>query len=148
MKNLIIVALIMFIGIYAFGQPGNRKAHNKASKKIEAQKIAYITNTLDLTPEEAAKFWPLYNEYSKKMRELRPLAKPKIKKLSQEEADKLIDDYFANEQKKFILKKNYYEKFRAVLPPVKVVKLLFAERKFKLKLLKRLKERRRSKFRN
>ena len=32
--------------------------------RLEALKIAYITNKLNLSPEEAQKFWPIYNQYS------------------------------------------------------------------------------------
>lgn len=38
----------------------------KDERKLEAQRIAYITNKLDLSSEESIKFWPVYNEYSKK----------------------------------------------------------------------------------
>ena len=40
-------------------------------EKIKALKIAYITEELELTSEEASKFWPLFNAYEDKQRELR-----------------------------------------------------------------------------
>ena len=33
------------------------------SKKIQAMEVAYITKELNLTPEEAQKFWPVFNRY-------------------------------------------------------------------------------------
>ncbi len=39
--------------------------------KLETLKIGYITKKLDLTPEEAQRFWPVYNNYSKEIREAR-----------------------------------------------------------------------------
>ena len=41
-------------------------AQDRSHKKIESAKIAFITNELELTTEESAAFWPLYNEYEKK----------------------------------------------------------------------------------
>src|SRR6476660_7690060 len=43
----------------------------KAKEKINAARIAYITERLGLTPEEAEKFWPVYREYSQKRKEIR-----------------------------------------------------------------------------
>ena len=140
MKKSVILIIALLQVFYVSAQPGSGKIRNKIERKIEAQKVAFITRALDLTPAEAEKFWPLYNEYSKKMRELRNVNKINSKNLTEEDANRLIDEYFENEQKKLILKKNYYDKFRAVLPATKVVKLHFAEKKFKLKLLKRLKK--------
>lgn len=47
-----------------FRKEGNRP--NKAG--IEMFKIKFITEQLALTPEEAEKFWPIYNEYKNSMR--------------------------------------------------------------------------------
>ena len=44
---------------------------NERKENIEAMKIGFLTKKLDLTPEEAQKFWPVYNQYSDKMKELR-----------------------------------------------------------------------------
>ena len=44
---------------------------NDKRENIEAMKIGFITKKLDLTPEEAQKFWPVYNQYNDKMKDLR-----------------------------------------------------------------------------
>lgn len=146
MKYLLI-AMAMFLSL---GSVSSQKPKgDKMNDKIEAQKIAFITNTLDLTPEEAEKFWPLYNEYNAKRKELKPEAKDRKnpKELSEEEANSLIDFFFDNEQKRLNLQMNYYKRFQAALPASKVVKLHFAERKFKQKLLKKINKRREQKKR-
>jgi len=63
--RIIEVLLLVAISTVAVAQPQN------AREKIEAAKIALITERLNLTPEQAQKFWPVYNEYSKKQQELR-----------------------------------------------------------------------------
>ncbi|MGE5355603.1 MAG: hypothetical protein ACM3PT_05130 [Deltaproteobacteria bacterium] len=139
MKYLISIIFILSMIISSFGQ---RPVREKIADKIESHKIAFITEALDLTPEESQKFWPLYNEYSAKERELRPEFKERPKALSEAEANEIIGKFFENEEKRLMLMKNYYQKFKMVIPASKVVKLHFAERKFKEKLLEKMKERR------
>lgn len=40
-------------------------------EKLEALKIAFITEKLSLTTKEAQNFWPVYNEYSQKIEKIR-----------------------------------------------------------------------------
>ena len=40
------------------------------AEKIEALKIAFITQKLQLTTDEAQKFWPVYNQYENEIRSL------------------------------------------------------------------------------
>ena len=38
--------------------------------KFRAEKISFLTEKLELTPEEAQKFWPVYNLFEKERGEL------------------------------------------------------------------------------
>ena len=40
------------------------------NERIEALKIAYITKQLQLSSEEAQKFWPVYNTYESEMKQM------------------------------------------------------------------------------
>lgn len=143
MKYLILIAFFLTgFGVLTAQKP----VKNKFTDKIESHKIAFITEQLNLTPEESQKFWPLYNEYSAKERELRPDFKGRPESVTEAEANDIISKFFENEEKRLNLMKNYYQKFKMVLPASKVVKLHFAERKFKEKLLEKMKERK-EKFR-
>ena len=42
--------------------------NEKKQQDIESLKVAFISRELELTPEEAQKFWPLYNQYSKELK--------------------------------------------------------------------------------
>lgn len=45
-------------------------AYDKASHdKMRAEKVAYLTAAMDLTPAEAEKLWPVYNDMEKARRE-------------------------------------------------------------------------------
>ena len=140
MKYLLItLTMILSLGTISSQKPRD----GKMTDRIEAQKIAFITNTLELTPEEAEVFWPLYNEYSAKRKELKPQAKDRknVNDMSEGEANEVIAFFFEDEQKRLNLQKNYYKRFQAAIPSSKVVKLHFAERKFKQKLLTKMNKR-------
>jgi len=125
---------------HRYGQKGN-------SDKIEAQRIAFITKELELTPDEAKAFWPVYNEYDVKRHELRKtfkdandIHKPEIEKLSEKEASQMLDNQIIEAQKLLDLRKEYHSKFKSVLPAIKVLKLYDAEREFQKMLIDRLRQ--------
>src|ERR1035441_8570820 len=60
------LALMLFCPFAMFAQD---KTDRK--DKIETMHIAYLTQKLDLTPAEAEKFWPVYNQYKADMEQLR-----------------------------------------------------------------------------
>lgn len=121
---------------------------SKRKEKIEAAKIAYMTDKIKLTTAEAEKFWPIYNEYSDKreglMKEYRKKAKAlrpsDSVQISETNADQLIDLYLQNEQQVLDLKKEYFPKFKKVIGSRKVVNMFFAEKEFNKLLLEKLKE--------
>lgn len=127
---------------HRYGQQGNPKY-----EKIEAQRVAFITQELNLTPEEAKVFWPVYNEYDAKRHELKKtfkntenLHKPEIEKLTEKEASLILDNQIIEAQKLLDLRKEYHAKFKSVLPAVKVLQLYDAEREFQKMLIERLRQ--------
>ncbi|MGF1926294.1 MAG: hypothetical protein ACQUHE_19130, partial [Bacteroidia bacterium] len=59
-KNLVFLLLFTLLSGNAFAQ-GPRFDN----EKIEAAKIAFFTQKLGLSPEEAKVFWPIYNDYQR-----------------------------------------------------------------------------------
>jgi hypothetical protein len=114
---------------------------------VEAMKIAFLTNKLNLTAKEAQLFWPLYNEYSQKMDVLRRAKKSEydeIKSKNSTPTDKEIESYmeevFLTKQKELDLQKEYYNKYVKILPIKKVAQLYRAENQFKKELLRIIKD--------
>ena len=68
MKNIILLLLLLAGGGSMAVAQG--KLTEEKRKEFEAQKVAFFTRELDLSPSEAAVFWPLYNEMRKKRREI------------------------------------------------------------------------------
>ena len=146
MKHL---ALLTIISVFSFSVLAQEKGLDKTKReKLDALKIAHITETLQLTPEEAQGFWPIYNELEGEMRAIRKKrrknridTKQNHDTMSDNELRAAIDAELGFEQEEIDLKKKYNEKLFAVLPVKKVALLHEAHAGFKRKLLKSARER-------
>ncbi|WP_297516694.1 sensor of ECF-type sigma factor [Flavobacterium sp.] len=152
----VLVLSLLFLGIgNAFAQPGGRLRERIEEKKeqVKSQKVAFITQELRLTPDEAAKFWPIYNAFEDKQAEIR---RQKLKafmdrkeenqldKMTEKEAQTVLAQMETNEEELFKLRKKLIADLRGVLPALKIIKLRRAEEDFNRKLVEKLKERRRN----
>ncbi len=143
MKKILFISVLL-ISISAFAQrPGK--------EKIKALKTALITEKLDLSVSEAEKFWPVYNDFEKKIEALRKkerieigqtLNKNSVDDLTNSEANQLIDSMLQIKEQELAYRKELVENLRAFLPPQKIIKLKKTEDRFKRMLLERLKKRR------
>jgi hypothetical protein len=91
---------------------------------VQKQKVAIVSQLMDLSPEQAAAFWPIYNEYTKELSALNDLRVQGIKEyaanynsLSDEKATELAKMRFEYEEKLLAIKKKYFEKFSKALTP-------------------------------
>ncbi|NJN77117.1 MAG: hypothetical protein HC803_01320 [Saprospiraceae bacterium] len=76
MKKLTITLLLLTVGVSTmFAQ----RRGSGPSEKIEAFRVAFFTQKLDLTESESQAFWPIYNAYQKDLRLLRQEQKTYIK---------------------------------------------------------------------
>ncbi|MBU1821498.1 MAG: hypothetical protein KKG00_08310 [Bacteroidetes bacterium] len=112
-------------------------------RKIQDAKIAIITNRLDLTPEQAQGFWPIYNEFSGKKRELhrsmRQLINTKDESRSDDQVMNNLKEIQDLKEKQLSLEKEYQSKFLTVISAKQLVELYKAERSFNDMLIQRLK---------
>ena len=120
---------------------------NQEKKKLKAMKVAFITEKLDLSSDEAQKFWPIYNEFDKAREGLMKERKSLMKSgkdetivLSDKEAELLADNFVKYELAEAKLMEDYHAKFKKVLSPQKLIKLYQSERQFKNHLLRQLGE--------
>jgi hypothetical protein len=121
-------------------------AQDDKMDKIEAYKIAFITERLDLTSKEATVFWPVYNEYMDKLRALKKQDRERTKAFnlisdpSEAESDKFLKEFLAFKKQEKELTCSYVAEFRKVIPTAKVAKLVTLEQEFKMQLLQKYKE--------
>ncbi len=125
MKKYLLLLIAIFGSLsFVFAQ----NANGQRSEKIRALKDAFITQKLQLTPAEAEKFWPVYNQYDNEIRQLR--------------VNNRNGDVLENEQRLLDTRKKYKPSFEKILGPQRLNDLYNAEREFRNVLIKRLKEQR------
>ena len=148
-KNILPFLLVIFCAI-AFGHAQERRVYDKEKhEKIKALKVAYITEKLSLTVEEAEKFWPIYNAFSDTSNELRnhelrgikeQLKGVNLESLSEKDAQQLLDKMNAIEvqmhQERLSLMKN----LQKVIPAKKILLLKKVEDDFNRDLIYRLRQ--------
>jgi hypothetical protein len=125
MKKIInyLVVLLMCVSATGFSQD----ERVEAGRKVQGLKIAYITKQLNLTSEEAEKFWPVYNSYVSDLRKARQERK---------------DDVLQHEENVLNIRKKYRGDFKKVLnTDDRVYKVLTIERDFNNVLRKELQHR-------
>ncbi|MFT3825711.1 MAG: hypothetical protein QM731_17455 [Chitinophagaceae bacterium] len=128
MRKLFFIFIVLLgISTGVVAQDGN---------KLEALKIAYITKKLDLSTEEAQKFWPIYNQYMAEIRKVRSEAR--------QNNEKEIDI----EDKILTIRKKYNTEFGKALSPEKVNAFFKAEKDFGTTIQKELQERRQERQEN
>lgn len=137
--------LLLFISVYTVAQP----RFKEKKEQIKSLKVAYITDELSLTTDEAAKFWPLYNAYDDKQKELRKeklrsyldrLDSNTIAKMDEKEALNLISQMENAEDELYQLRKKFNTNLKSVLPSKKIILLKKAEEGFNRKLLRQYRE--------
>lgn len=147
MKNVILgLVFILFLSSNLSAQRGD----GPPREKVEAFKVGYLTKRLDLSSDEAQRFWPVYNKYSDELEKNRLGMRNilgdnfvKLDNLTPAEADKALLDMHTLRLQEVEILKQYTAEFKKVLPAQKVVKLFVAEHEFKRELLKLLREQRR-----
>lgn len=140
MKHIIIIVLFFSLPLFVLAQ---RNGGDRGDE-IEAYKIAFLTQKLDLSPDEAKIFWPIYTSWQKQQADLRKERQQKmisfrkiseIEELSDSEVQTLIQNDFAMRQRELNLDVYYYRKLRTSLPIKIVGKFYRAQEAFKRELL-------------
>ncbi|KAA1242653.1 sensor of ECF-type sigma factor [Aquimarina sp. RZ0] len=143
MKKILLLIFIVGTISISFGQKGSRE-------KVKAFKIAYLSEQLDLSSEEAQKFWPIYNDHDKIVNQVKREGHKSLKrvresgginKLNEEDANELIRDYLNAEEKKNQSRINMIKNLKNAISNKKILKLIVAEKDFNKRLLRHLRDR-------
>ncbi|MFP4448482.1 MAG: hypothetical protein ACLFPH_07080 [Bacteroidales bacterium] len=142
-QKILILSTCLLLSISAAGQEDKNQS---IREQIQTEKIAFFTEKIGLTLQEAEKFWPVYNEYWDKKNKIDEereksmnayLNNPEI--FSRKEIEELVDNYVDYRMQKAELLKEYHKKFKEVLPVEKVVRVYVADYDFKAYLLNKIK---------
>lgn len=96
----------------------------KKAERIQALKIAFITQRLDLSSDEAQRFWPVYRGYENELKQQMMLNRG--------------GDVIDNEERMLNIRKHYRQEFVRVIGPAKTNRLFTAEKDFRTVLLRKL----------
>ncbi len=136
---------ILLVSMNAIAQRGDKR------ERIKALKVAFITEQLGLTTEEAQGFWPIYNTFEeetnairfKEMRVIRKDIRENLDSMNDTEANALIKRFNTAEDRMHKLRMELSEKLARIIPPKKIIQLKIAEDDFRRKMLNEFKKRKR-----
>ena len=135
MKTLLSIIVIAVISVSAYAQTDNDYLEI-ARDVLKTEKKAVIAEVMQLTTEESQPFWELYNEYqgklylvqNKRINIIQDFAE-NYENLTDEKADELWNGSMGYSQEILKLKKQYYKKFKKILPAGKAARFFQAENK-------------------
>lgn len=140
-RNLLWIPVLL-IGFYV-------QAQDNARDKIKTLKVAFLTERLSLSSQEAQLFWPVYNDHEEFMEAMRRKERRQMamrmmdaSDLNNQEAEELLDELMALHTEKLEANKTYLNEVRQVLSAKKTLLLIKAEEDFKKRLLQQVQKRR------
>ncbi|WP_405296478.1 Spy/CpxP family protein refolding chaperone [Algibacter sp. Ld11] len=144
MKTYISTLFVLLFTISVFAQ-------HKDRERIQALKVSFITEKLDLTAKEAQAFWPIYNAYDENsrkckyedMRGIRKEIKENASTLTDAKAKELLDKFVQAENTLHQERVNLIVNLKKIISPKKIILLKAAEDDFNRKLFDEYKKRKR-----
>jgi hypothetical protein len=147
MKHIAIIGMLILMSLTSYGQD------KAAMQKIESARIALITERLELTPDQAEKFWPLYREYNLQRRQMREEFRntrqsADLQNLSEEQSKELMQQTMNLKQQELNLERKYAERMTQVISTQQMLRLRNAEKEFQQRLLQRIQQQRQQQDQN
>jgi len=134
--TIILIGLAMIWPLLASAQDTPAENMQILVEKIRADKKLLIAENMQLSESEAKTFWPLYDQYQDELFLLRARTVKLIndygeayEKMTNDTANKLLDEFMTIEALGLKLRETYIPKFRKVLPDIKVLRYYQIENK-------------------
>jgi len=140
--NMKKILLICFLFLNILQLSAQEKEEHRA--KIKALKTAYITEGLKLSPQDAEKFWPIYNAFNDKRRALYQKEHADLgdmECISEEKAENMLQEYVEIEKQDYLLKRKFFSDLRTIFSAKKIIQLKKIEDEFNRNLIKEYRER-------
>ena len=140
-KYIFLTVFCICLTAISIAQTGDAKRD-----KIDALRASFIAKKVNFTPQESQAFWPLYNEMNDKQDAVRKTfrlqynAQTNYNFETDKEAEAYLNAELALKQKEYEIYKEYYDKFKKILPIKKVSAVRRADEDFKKELIKSIKE--------
>lgn len=145
MKKITAIAVAVIMACTCFTALAHKKCDKGWKEKMQSEKIAFLTMELDITPEEAQSFWPVYNRVEKdkdaafeKVIQTYKALNSAIEAGNSSDISKCLDEYLQAQEKMREEEGKAAEEYRKVLPVEKVARLYVAEEKFRRQHIRKL----------
>lgn len=138
---------LLFVGNAVSAQDSQRKGGRDWRDRMKAEKIAFLTDAMDLTSAEAEKFWPVYNKceaekkaaWTKVMKAYKDLEDAlDARKDSKEVFSTLLEKYLKALDENRGIDEKYSREYLKVLSAEKVARLYIGEENFRKQQIHRL----------
>ena len=141
-----LMLVFLMLAVSFNGVNAQDKGKKDWQEKWKAEKIAYLTDAMELTSAEAEKFWPVYNKCESEKRNSFKAVMEAYKNLDKAlQSDKddseiqfLLDKYISSQNIGKDIDSKYIVEYRKILPSKKVAKLYIAEEEFRRQQIHRL----------
>ena len=154
MKKLIAISAILLMSCAYFTALAQNHHEGNWKEKLQSEKIAFLTIEMDITPQEAQNFWPVYNMVEKEkdaaFQEVLQAHKELAEATETDNTDKIVaclDKYLQAQSKQQEVKAKAIEEYKKVLPIKKVAKLYLSEEKFRRQHIRKLNDHRKGEHR-
>ena len=143
------ISLMLLLTLLSCGLFAQETGLRHKKEQIKALKVAFITEKVQLSPDEAEKFWPVYNAFDDKQFELRrekmdalkhKLDEKELLRMSDKEASAILSQMDNTETEIYQLRRKLSADLKPIIGPLKILKLKKAEEDFNRKLLQQFKK--------
>ncbi len=153
MKKILLSLILILSATAVFAQPrghmhggpdGQRLSKDERFQQMQSAKIAHFTAELDLSPEEAQVFWPVYNQYSEDLMNSRKENRDAFENIcmlmesgqyTEDQLKEALETYTESFNCKDDIHQEYLDKFLEILPAEKVARLYIAEESFRHRMI-------------
>lgn len=149
MRTLYLLVLALFLGTALpapAGAQNQAPPHKEHWEAIKARKVAFFSDFVGFTPAEAEKFWPVYKQFERDIREvmyergraLRTLRESERdnKKLTEEDAQRATHLYLGTYAKEGKLRESLTKQLAPLISQAKILKVFAAEEEFNNRLMR------------
>lgn len=137
---LLVILLLAIVGVEPLSaQSPNRDVQLATARElIKTGREEAIAEEMRFTEQEAVAFWPVYEKYRAELAVVQDRYLELVVdyvgdyydyKLTEDDADRILDDYFAIESRILKIRQRYVRQFRKILPPSSVMRLYQLENK-------------------
>lgn len=142
------ILLTLLSALFIFTFTVNAQNYQRKDS-FEAEKTAFFNQEMGLTQDERELFWPVYNDYSNRNNKInidRKSLYQYVSKnkdyMSEQELQDALSKFLSYQKQETALLENYNKKFLEILPPKKVMMIYVTENRFKVHVLKMIKDNR------